>query len=751
VRKVVYLHVRIIAVACLFAIGCHHRAPPSSPKPHAAQAVQPAPVPDEVFALSVHKLLRDGRQTPARDALLAGVIARQLAHAKDRFEARQNERGVASVTGALHLVRAGEYQPNLVAAGTDALKMALDVVAPRGDEGRSAALYSIRSGLLAPGSAARKDTDDHIAALSAWMRETRKDSSLVALGADERALAQWSLFEPTAEVLARAREATVRWIDGSLKLMDDAKASSRRPRREDAMEAFRAMRSGAETLAAIHLRHGDAAGALADIEQTSAGGIVARGLHERLARAANGGDAIAHRELLSWLWNPGRHESTVQLPVPSDDPDFAIDPGLLRSALWGTALEAYRLDPMLTDVNAALATLLVQLGLPEAAPFVLADAVVSHPEAAPLSAALGVVLETIVREEEAEDTASARWVYAAAGPILSVAARPELRDQIEPTAARVRAVMGSIETRAGNLATARSLLESAASVEASVDTFATLANIDRQARRTDKAIEHLLLAIATPEAKENPVARGEAYLRMCDIHQDMRALDKAGSDLALALDAALDARQRSASLAAKAHAERLFARVLDHYADGPGAARAIDRAFAAADQNKHEVTATMLEAAQRAFVRRDPAAGRAAVTRGLSVGLRDDDLVYAALWLLLVEKDMKAASDGTAARALSNIKDDGRWPSRLAAWGLGKIKDADLATDARTVGQKTEASFYAAVSRRIAGDSSAAAALLGEVANSTAIDLVEVELARALLGRSPHVVGARLPAGVKIP
>jgi cellulose synthase operon protein C len=708
-------------------------------------------VPDDAFAASVHRILRDGRQSPARTALLAGVIGRQLAHAKDQFDARQNERGMASVTGALYLLRAGEFHPSLIAGGADALKMAIDVVAPRGDEGRAAALLAIRSTLLAPGTAERKDNDEHIAALSTWMRETRKDGSLGSLGGEQRVLAQRSLLEPTTEALGRARQTTVRWIEASTKAWQDVTTSSTRLKRDDALETFRAMRSGAETLVALRLRHGDAAGALADVEGNAAGKIIARGLYERLVRVANGGDAIAYRDLLSWLWSPGRRENPVQLPIPSDDPDLAVEPGVLRSALWGTALEAYRIDPMLSDINAALATLLVQLGMPEAAPLVLADAVVSHPDVAELSESLGAVLQSIVREEEAEDTASARRIYAASEPLLSLAARPELKNSIEPTAARVRAVMGSIETRAGNLAAARPLLESAAAAEASVDALVSLASIDRQARRADKALEHLLLAATTAEAKTNPITRGEVFLRMTDIREDMQAQDKARADLAQALDAALDARQRAATVTTKSHAERLLARVLDRYADGAGVARAIERAFAAADQNKLECTATMLEAARESFVRRDPAAGRAAVRRGLSMGLRDDDLVYAALWLLLTEKDMKIAPDGTAARALAGIQDDGRWPSRLAAWGLGKLKDSDLASGARTLGQKTEASFYSAVARRIAGDSPSANTVLAEVANSVTVDLIEVDLARALLGRSPTVAGAKLPAGVKIP
>ena len=123
--------------------------------------------------------------------------------------------------------------------------------------------------------------------------------------------------------------------------------------------------------------------------------------------------------------------------------------------------------------------------------------------------------------------------------------------------------------------------------------------------------------------------------------------------------------------------------MLFRFSDAAGAARATERAFLAAGQDKHELAATVLEAAQRAFLRKDVAGARAAVGRGLSAELDDDDFVYAALWLLFTEKDAKARTDGTATRALASIRDDGRWPSRLAQWGLGKLKDADLVAAAR--------------------------------------------------------------------
>jgi cellulose synthase operon protein C len=157
----------------------------------------------------------------------------------------------------------------------------------------------------------------------------------------------------------------------------------------------------------------------------------------------------------------------------------------------------------------------------------------------------------------------------------------------------------------------------------------------------------------------------------------------------------------------------------------------------------------VLDAAQRAFLRKDVTAARAAVNRGLAGDLADDDVVYAALWLLFTERETKAHSDGTATRALASIRDDGRWPSRLSAWGLGRIKDNELLAAARTLTQKTEASFYTALARRVSGDTGADT-VLAEVVKSPAIDLVEVQLARELLVGSRFAVGPT-PAGVSIP
>ncbi|HEU4532937.1 MAG TPA: hypothetical protein VFS00_02420, partial [Polyangiaceae bacterium] len=73
-------------------------------------AAKTSPVPDEQFASAVAALLRSRGTSDARPAQLTAVVQRQLIHAGERLAARQRERGLAGVYGALFLVRKGELR-----------------------------------------------------------------------------------------------------------------------------------------------------------------------------------------------------------------------------------------------------------------------------------------------------------------------------------------------------------------------------------------------------------------------------------------------------------------------------------------------------------------------------------------------------------------------------------------------------------------------------------------------------------------
>src|SRR6185436_4284338 len=180
--------------------------------------------------------------------------------------------------------------------------------------------------------------------------------------------------------------------------------------------------------------------------------------------------------------------------------------------------------------------------------------------------------------------------------------------------------------------------------------------------------------------------------------------------------------------AAQAHAERLLARILEHYGDTRGTRRATERAFEASNNDPRQLTATVLDAARRAFTYSDLKSARLAAQRALQAGLGADDLVYVALWLSLVEKRLSVPSDGTAEEAFAAVDDNAGWPSKLRAWARGKLSDSELASAARGAGERTEAAFYSAMAKLSGGRDMHGE--LEQIAESSTIDLVEVTIAR---------------------
>jgi hypothetical protein len=121
--------------------------------------------------------------------------------------------------------------------------------------------------------------------------------------------------------------------------------------------------------------------------------------------------------------------------------------------------------------------------------------------------------------------------------------------------------------------------------------------------------------------------------------------------------------------------------------------------------------------------------------------------VYGGLWVLLLERELHVATDGTAGRALDIATNRASWTAKLAAWAKGKISDADLGTFAQSAAQRVEAQFYTAMSKKAAGDPGADQRLRA-VSKSPILDLLEVHLAREMLAPA---LRPELPRNVSLP
>jgi tetratricopeptide (TPR) repeat protein len=270
--------------------------------------------------------------------------------------------------------------------------------------------------------------------------------------------------------------------------------------------------------------------------------------------------------------------------------------------------------------------------------------------------------------------------------------------------------------------------------------------VARQAGDTKAALEEIERALRAPDARTALVDIADAHLLAYELLRDGGHTPQARAALDSALNAALQARQARGNAAQRARAERLLGRVLEGYGETRGAMRAFERALAAAAADRPSLGAAMLDAIGRALVRKDLVAARTALKRGLDGDVSEEDLVYGGLWVSLLEKELKAPSDGTVDRAL-RAGQRGAWTAKLAAWAAGRVSDAELSTSAQSASQRVEAQFYAAMARRVAGDPNAEQQLKA-VAGAPVIDLLEVQLARDLT--APRV-GASLPGGVQIP
>jgi hypothetical protein len=596
----------------------------------------------------------------------------------------------------------------------------------------------MRAAALSPGTPQRSELEAHLAALNRWIQDTRTGGPLERLGAEQRALVSRSLIDSRPETVERAATAIGAWIDRAIELNIEFRQTGKRPERDEAVEAERALESGGASMAALFLRYGDAKGALDHIDRSSARRVVPRGLYDRIQSAAKQDDPGSWQALAGAF---AAHSNDEQ------QTESGIDRDLLDAALWGCALEAFRREPAKLESAALLAQLLARFGMSEAAPLVLAQALGARPSPQALSAAMGIVLAAMSADAGADDLDAARRTYIAAAPLLVLADRPDAKGRVEPSSARARSLMASVELHAGNLAAALPLLRASQDAEPSASGLRLLAMAERQGGDVPASLSAVRRALGAPDAGVSPADVAEAHLLAFELHREASAQDQAKASLDAALLASLAARQLARAPGAHARAERLLGRVLDAYGDARGAARAHERALAAAAEERPLFGATMLDAVGRALVRRDLSAARKALRRGLDENADQEDLVYGGLWVLLLERELKAQPDGTAERALGSAMSRTSWTAKLAAWANGKLSDADLGTQAQSAAQRVEALFYTAMAKKVAGDP-AAMERLRAVSQSPVLDLLEVHLAREML--APRLV-ADVPANVKLP
>jgi hypothetical protein len=699
--------------------------------------ITPVAVDDASFATSAYRVLVGADTGQKRASLLAGVVARQLERAHRRFDSQRPENGYAGLQGAFLLMRRGEFRREAFTHAAPALEQGAAVAARLGEEGYSLALYSLLDGLLAPGPD-RDDVETHLQAMASFHAMTSTAGPLVAAGADARVAAQRALLDSSDQEFRDASQRLLTWIGKARQAGQGDIASHSNADRE---EAYRALRGGGYALVALYLRHADPLGALTAVDEAGLDRAVSPDLRARLEATAQDDDPEAWQDLFRLYDSLAREVQAV----------LSLDPRLFEGAAWGAAVSLFRAEPGSFRGSMPLATRLVDYGMAEVAPLVLASGLARGASPEQLAAALALVLNATVAEAEAGQQDAARRTFEGAAPLLELASSKAFAGRVSPSPARFRYVMGALEAGRGDLARAKPLLEAAVQEEPSVDALRVLASIARQRRDVPAALKLLESARALAEKTGNVVDEADVWHTEFEVLRDSG--DRAGASKALdrALTRVLDAVRQSRAGSSQARAERLLAHVLEHFGDVPAMHRATERAYDAASSDVNQLSATITDAARRALTRRDLAAGRNALARATEASLPPDELVYIAIWLELLERQLGIPTDEAIEDAFASMDEAPGWSGKLRAWGRGKLTDADLLAAARDPAQRTEALFYTTMARRAGGDASTDADL-EKVAASEAVNLVEIGIARDLLAiKSGAETGYKLPSGVNVP
>ncbi len=705
------------------------------PVHHAERAtVAGKEVSDDAFPSAVRDLLASDPGSKERHLRLQGVLARQMIRVSQRYASKNREKAVSSLAGAMYLVRAGELTNDMLGPkGYDALKSSSEEFAKKGDEGRARASYEMLMRVAPPKEKA--EIKGHLDAIAAWTRDTAGGGVMQTAGALEAAAVTRHLLEPSTEARDEAVQRTLEFVHKAIEVRQARRLRGAQITREEGLEAVRALETGTTVIAAIYIRNADPQGALAAINKPNVRDVTRPELMRALEAVVERPESEKWLDLARMLRPPPRGPH-------SDEEDFGRDTELLRVASFVAACEAYRLDATSPEPAALVAATLVEHGMGEAAPAVLSDAVKAQKDPRIVSLALAITMQAMGRALDAEEPDSVRRTFKAAVPLLTVA--DGMKGKVQPSPGRVYALMGDIEIREGRLEDARKLLNESLERERSGSSLMNLARLDWHAGKTKEALEHLKGALAAEDVARDPALRAEVLLVTSDITREQGDMNNARKPLADALKDLAKARSGAES-DDKARIERLISRVLDRFGATKSADKALERALEAAPRDKRQAAATIGQLVGRAFVRGDLAAARDGLSRGLGSELGREDIVYYALWVRLLERQMRSTGDNTAERVLADAASDSRWIGKIAAFGAGKLKSEQLVAAAQTPTQKTEALFYSAMDRKAAGDAKGADEGLKQVVSSPGLDLIEFGLARDLLAGAKSQVGGPVP------
>lgn len=692
-------------------------------------------VSQDEFPRALFQLLMGRDRSPKSKLLLAGVVQYQLGRAEELFERGFTREAEDMVTGALLLLRHDDELLSATRQRAAALMQAGHASARMGDAGRASALYDL-SLAVTDDEALRAELSQHLKAIRDFDQSVTGKSALEQLGEQTRAALSRSVVDPRAENYLQAKSAILGWMNAALS-SSAAEAQPTTPKERDlAMEAYRAIRSGAPAMVALNVRQGTPAAAASALREANLERALPPGYVALLEATAQEGAADAWLALFRQF-----EESRAEEPSEVSLPRYVND----AASFWA-ALGLYRSSEGRLEHAMPLAMILVEFGMPEVASIILSENSDQKTRPDALAWSLTLVLRGLLELSRTDQLDAARRSYKEAQPLIE---RANSLGKNGPDPARAQLVMAALEMRHAHVNEARALLLEAQKLAPRAETLLRLGRIEHHKGERQKALSHFEQAIKSAQQEGDLLleAQGEQalflLLRGSDEQKAQDALDRG-------LARTLVLQKMAPTTIPLAEIERHLADMLQYYDAKAALHQTYQRAIEQSRQNPVELEMTLTEMARVALTLGDARLGKLATTEATKLGLPAENAIYIALWYQILQRRSGQAEDGLSRQIFEQAGRARGWLNLLRKFGLGELSETELVKQARGQVEKTEAEFYSILHKQ-PRPSKLWPKELSVVAESPALDLVEVRMAADFLSHSATPKLRSVPHQLQLP
>lgn len=653
----------------------------------------------------------------------------QLRRAEALYQSGLVREAEDAATGALLLLRRDDELLSATRGRGKALLESAHAAARKGNEGRAQALYQL-SLRVEGDEPTKQDISGHLKALASWQKSTERSTALTQVGDQVRRALSRSVVDPGRDSYEGAQEAIVSWMRAALSSRILEQGPQSPEEREQALEAYRAVRGGADAMVALHLRQGSPASAIGALDQANLSGALSPGMRTVL-------EGTAQNEPAAWMALFRRFDELRSAP----EAELALPHYVADAAAFWAAISLYRSAPGDIESAMPLAMTLVEFAMPEVASTVLAQnsSAETRPEA--LAWSITLVIQGLLQLSRTNQLEAARRSYSEAEPLLM---RAQSLPPSGPHPARASALMAALETRHGFVDRALPLLEQSARANENSETLLRLTRLLEQKGEAARAQSMAKRAVEIAQEEGDLLSEARAEEVLFRLHRKQGNAQPAEQALQRSLHRILVLQGMELPSVSKASIERHLAGVLQYFGATSEMTKAYRRAVLESRRSAVELEITLTDMARAGMTLGNVRITQEALKEAIDQGLPAENTIYIALWHQLNLKRSRHPTDGLSHQVLLRASDATGWLEALRTYGLGTLPVQQLRGKAEGIAERTEADFYQALSLTDTSHQQ----LLAEVAKSAAVDLVEVRVAADLLANGNHY---QLPQDVRLP